>query len=139
MNTEEDTFNGNTTPLSEILLKQYEQSWKQIEHLDKSYTQTTLIYIALIGAYIGSFDKIAGNSFLISSCLILISGCILGALLRIRKLIDQEFVVISKIEKSYSMIEKTGIDGLGNIRTSTYLGIIVVIMTILAVVLTLSK
>lgn len=42
----------------DILLKQYEEAWKQILYLDSSYTQTSLIYIALIGAYIGVFDRL---------------------------------------------------------------------------------
>ena len=124
---------------NEVLLKQYEQTWQRIQHYDTSYTQAGLLYMVLIAAYIGSFDKITGNSILISFCLALVSICIIGTIWRLRKLIDQQRYVLSTIEELTSMQSSPRIRGLGVIRTSTYLVTIIAIMTVLAIVLTLSK
>ncbi len=134
-----ESNNNQSAPNVEVLLKQYEQAWRLIEHLDSSYIQISLLYIALIGAYIGVFDRIKGDPILISFCLALIGSSIIGAIWRVRKVVDQQFSIISAIQEVTAMKKRQEIKGIGKIRTSTYLMVVIVIMTALAIVLTLTK
>ena len=123
---------------TEILVKQYEHAWKDIWESDQNYIRITLLYITLIGVYIGTFKIWSPGklSNLISIIILLLSICILGVIYRTRKIINQQFQVIREIERKASMIAIPQISGLGKIRTSTYLGIIVILLTILAIFLT---
>jgi hypothetical protein len=135
-----ESNSNQDAPNVEVLLKQYEQAWRLIEHLDSSYIQISLLYIALIGAYIGVFDRIQGDPILISFCLALIGSSIIGAIWRVRKVVDQQFRIISAIQEEVTAMKKRQeIKGIGKIRTSTYLMVVIVIMTALAIVLTLTK
>lgn len=127
------------SPPLEVLLAQYGQAWQEIEHLDSSYIQITLIYTAIIGAYIGTYQNIKGNAIFLSIGLILVCACIIGALYRLRKLIDQLLTTISTIEEQTSMVKAPEIRMAGKIRTSTYLGAMIVILSIMAIFLTLTK
>jgi len=90
-------------PSKDILVTQYERAWQEIKHLDSNYINITLLYIALVGAYIGNVEKIIGFSILISVCITFSSLCVLGIIWRLRKLIDQNFEIISRIEKGTFM------------------------------------
>jgi|ERR1051326_3490595 hypothetical protein len=123
----------------EALLKQYEQAWQRTNYLDSSYTQLALLYIALLGAYITQAEKFLTNGVLVSACLVLVGICIIGAIWRLRKLIDQQLAVISKIEYAMKMVSREAIMGPGRYRTSSYLIIIIVVLTILSAFLTLAR
>lgn len=135
----EDLVENDNKQKIDVLLKQYDKAMSLIEHLDKTYIHTTLIYIAIIGAYIKNFEKITGNPTLISIGLLFLSSCIIGIIWRIRIMINQQRDLVVNIEKSTSMIEKIEIKGLGKTKTSTYFGISVIIITSLAIILTLNK
>ena len=124
---------------TEVLLTQYEQAWQQIEHYDSSYIQISLLYIALMGAYIGVFDKTKVNPVLIACCLVLISACVIGAIWRLRKLVDQQMEIVAAIAKVTGMQKGPSIGGIGSIRTSTHLIVIIIAMTVLAIVLGLTR
>jgi len=126
-------------PKTDVLLKQYEQALQLIRHYDSIYTQTCLLYMALIAAYVGVFDKVTGNSILISLCLVLISICIIGTIWRLRKLIDQQRHIVSTIEEITSMKPNPQIRGLGKVRTSTYFMVIIAVITVLAVLLPFTR
>jgi len=132
-------MNSSTSKIehTEILLKQYEQAWQEVQHEDSLYVQMALLYMAIIGAYIGSLDKFIKYPVPISICLGLIGLCIVGAMWRIRKIIDQQLNLIGEIERLTSMKNNPPIKGIGKIRTSTYLMTTVIIMTVLAIFLTL--
>jgi hypothetical protein len=129
------TYNTNA------LLKQYEKLWHEVSNFDASYIQITLLYIALIGAYIGVVDKPIGNPFFVSMGLGLVGTCIIGIIIRLRALVDSRIRMIYRIESITSMIsiDVNKQKGVAKIRTSVYLEIIVAIMTILAILLTLFK
>lgn len=132
-------MNSSTSKIekTDILLKQHEQAWQEIQHEDSLYVQMALLYMAIIGAYIGSLDKFTKYPIPISVSLGLIGLCIVGAMWRIRKIIDQQLSLIGEIEKLTSMKSSPPIKGIGKIRTSTYLMTVVIIMTVLAIFLTL--
>ncbi len=120
---------------SDLLIKQYEQAWQQVRHLDSSYIQITLLYMALIGAYIGSFDKLTANLIIISIGISSISLCIIGIIFRTRYLIDKQMEIILKIEESLEMMSSSSVSGLKNIRTSSYLILAIIFMTAIAIIL----
>ena len=124
---------------SEILAKQYEQLWQAILHYDNIYIQIALLYSAVLGVYITTFGQFTVSPLALSFCLFLISACIIGAIWRLRKLIDQYFEIISHIEEATSMFRREKIKGLGRVRTSTYLIAVIVILTTLALFLTLTR
>jgi hypothetical protein len=132
-------LDAETRPNRDALLKQYEQAWQQIYHLDSSFIQMTLLYMAIIGAYIGNIRSFTGKPLLIASCLTLVGTSILGIIWRLRKLIDQLLGIVSSIEKITTMAARSPLKGLGAVRTSTYLLIMVLIVTGLAVFMTLEK
>jgi hypothetical protein len=125
-------------PDDEALLKQYEMAWQQIYHLDSSFIQMTLLYIAIIGAYIGNIEDFAGSPPLIAGCVALVGICMVGIIWRLRRMIDHLFDIVTDIEERTAMAVRKPINGLGAVRTSTYLLLIVTIMTGLAVFLTLA-
>ncbi|EIJ36969.1 hypothetical protein [Thiothrix nivea] len=120
---------------SDLLIKQYEQAWQQVRHLDSSYIQITLLYMALIGAYIGSFDKLTTNLTIVSIGISAVSLCITGIIFRTRYLIDKQMEIILKIEESLEMMPSYSVSGLKNIRTSSYLILAIIFMTTIAIIL----
>lgn len=120
---------------SDLLIKQYEQAWQQVRHLDSSYIQITLLYMALIGAYIGSFDKLTTNLTIVSIGISAVSLCITGIIFRTRYLIDKQMEIILKIEESLEMMPSSSVSGLKNIRTSSYLILAIIFMTTIAIIL----
>ncbi len=120
---------------SDLLIKQYEQAWQQVRHLDSSYIQITLLYMALIGAYIGSFDKLTTNLTIVSIGISAVSLCITGIIFRTRHLIDKQMEIILKIEESLEMMPSSSVSGLKNIRTSSYLILAIIFMTTIAIIL----
>jgi hypothetical protein len=125
----------------EILLKQCELSLNEIRHLDKSNVQITLLFIALISAYIGVVGKGVALPGLFSLVLALFGTCIIGIIVRLRFLIRQHKEVVSTIRKALHMVAYTEetTKGFARIKMSSYLGIIIVILTSLAIALTLFK
>jgi hypothetical protein len=120
---------------SDLLIKQYEQAWQQVRHLDSSYIQITLLYMALIGAYIGSFDKLTTNLTIVSIGISAVSLCITGIIFRTRHLIDKQMEIILKIEELLEMMPSSSVSGLKNIRTSSYLILAIISMTTIAIIL----
>jgi len=125
-------------PATEVLLKQYETIWQQINHLDASYIQLTLLYMALIGAYIGVADKNLGKPIIVIVALAAACAVMLGIIMRLRSLIDEHMTTSSQIERLTHMVKPLTIQRKWpvKIKTSQYLEIIVVIMTSLAIILT---
>jgi hypothetical protein len=122
----------------ETALKQYEVAWRDIWKLDEDYLKITMLYIALISAYIGTFKLWAVNQYssYISIFILAVAICIIGIIYCTRKLLNQRLKITDQIEDNY-LISYDKIYGIGKIRTSTYLTVIVAILTILAVFLTL--
>ncbi len=122
----------------DTIFRQYEQIYRDIWKLDQDYIKITTLYIVIISAYIGTFRFWSPARFsIIISVLILFFGiCILGIIYRTQKLIDQRIYVAKKIEMKLPL-QYPVIKGIG-IRTSTYLMIIVFILTIFAIFLTYS-
>jgi len=133
---------------ADILLKQCELSLNEIRHLDRSNLQITLLFIALISTYIGAVGKGVAQPVLFSgvaqpilfSLVLAIFGtCIIGIIVRLRFLIRQHKEVVSTIRETLHMVaytEETA-KGFARIKMSSYLEIIIVILTLLAIVLTL--
>jgi hypothetical protein len=123
----------------EILLKQCELSLNEIRHLDKSNLQITLLFIALISAYIGVVSKAVTQPVLFSVVLAIFGTCNIGIIVRLRFLIRQHKEVVSTIRKTLSMVYYTEetTKGFARIKMSSYLGIIIVTLTSLAIALTL--
>jgi hypothetical protein len=125
---------------NEALLRQYDRAWHDINHLDGTYTQITLLYMALLGAYIGVVDKDLGNPFIVSLCLAVIGLCIMGIIVRLRALMDRQISIATEIERITDMVQcQFNKRSLGRVRTSMYLQAIIVILTGLAIFLTLAK
>ncbi len=129
----------------QILMRQHEQCWQDIWELDQNYIKITTLYITLIGVYIGVLNFWSPKKgsmltlLLIALFILLIGTCVMGVIYRTRNLLQQRLHVISEIDKRLFMIKEPEIKGIGKIRTSTYLGIIVVLLTLFAIVITLKN
>ena len=97
----------------------------------------TLLYIGLLGLYIGDISSFSMNKYVLVLFVLMLSVCVLGIMARLRGIINQQFKVVSKINKRLSMAKEDRISGTLSIRTSTYLATIIVGLTLLAAYLTI--
>lgn len=127
------------SPDVDIYLAQYTTKWKHIEYIDSQYVKIALLYIGLLGFYIGNISSFSMNKYMLALFLIMLSVCTLGIMARLRGIINQQFKIVSEINEKLSMVKEDCIFGIMSIRTSTYLSMIIVGLTLLATYLTMTK
>ena len=99
----------------------------------------TLLFIGLLSLYIGNVASFNINKYLLTLVLLVFSSCTIGIMIRLRGIIDQQFIIISNINEKLAMLEMGTLHGIRKIRTSTYLSVIVVMLSLFAILLTLLK
>ncbi len=139
-----------STTEKECLLKQYEQQWKEYHHLDWSYIQITVVYNTLLSVYIVKRADISIYPELLAIIISLLFLSVTGIFFRTRNLLNITLGRIEKIEENMNIINHSvesinrpsywffrfGENTLGKARTSTYLLLIVFLVTSLAIVVT---
>jgi len=127
----------------EILLKQFDCAKTELHYLDSNYVKTVLLYMALIGAYIGNFESFTGGSCFVkygaSFAIFILSLFVCGIVIRTRKNYDEQYEIISKIEDKLDMIKvEIKRNKIQSIRTSSYFMLVILVLSTLAIFLTLS-